>query len=50
MDFNAANFKKINQFNAEARRWNPGGKKENPPAAGKGRKVQPAKRKKKGKA
>jgi hypothetical protein len=49
MDFNACNFKKINQFKAEARRWKPGDKEQNPPAASKGRKVQPAKRKKKSK-
>ncbi|MFT4901775.1 MAG: hypothetical protein ACI81V_001050 [Lentimonas sp.] len=47
MDFNACNFKKINQFKAEARRWKPGEQGQDQAAVSKGKRTQPMKRKKK---
>jgi hypothetical protein len=50
MDFNEANFKKLNQFKGEARRWKASNKEQKPPKVTRGKKSQPPKRKKKGKA
>jgi hypothetical protein len=47
MDFNACNFKKINQFQAEARRWKAGVSEEKQSSVTRGKNIQPAKRKKK---
>ena len=47
MEWNACNFKKINQFKAEARRWKPGDKEQEKDLTTKGNRTQPAKRKKK---
>jgi len=49
MDYDSCNHKKLNQFTAEARRWKTGDKPQNEAAPKRGSKVQPAKRKKKGK-
>ena len=48
MDWDTCNHKKINQRQSEAKRWNVGDKKPNEGPAKRGKKVQPAKRKKKG--
>ena len=47
MDWNACNFKKIDQFKAEARRWKAGDKEPGKAPTTKGNRTQPAKRKKK---
>ena len=47
MDYDACNHKKLNQFQAEARRWKADDKAPNQSSAKKKQRTQPAKRKKK---
>lgn len=49
MDWDTCNHKKINQFTAEARRWQAGDKEAKPKTTAKGQRTQPNKRKKKAK-
>jgi hypothetical protein len=49
MDWDTCNHQTINQRQTEAKRWKAGAKQPNERPAKKGAKVQPAKRKKKGK-
>jgi hypothetical protein len=49
MDFDRCNHKKLNQFSSEARRWNNGSQESTENNSKRGRNIQPAKRKKKGK-
>ena len=48
MDWDTCNHKKINQLQSEAKRWNLADREPTESTAKRGKKVQPAKRKKKG--